>query len=125
MVTGARVLMPVIVMLAEAAHSPRVALTLLSNWNASGVVSAANVVALNVAEIPPTVRTALAAVENWLEAVTRIWSLCPLATVPAAEVKAPPLIEYSPPVIETAAFEFKPATVISLDVMTADSAVPV
>ena len=52
MVTGARVLMPVIVMLAEAAHSPRVALTLLSNWNASGVVSAANVVALNVAEIP-------------------------------------------------------------------------
>jgi hypothetical protein len=48
-----------------------------------------------------------------------------LATEPAAEVKAPPPIEYSPPVIETAAFELKPATVISLDVMTADSAVPV
>src|SRR6478735_4152912 len=83
-VTGARVLMPAMVQLAEATHAPRVALTLLWNWNASGVVSAANVVAENVAETPPTVRIALAAVENWLEAVTRTWSLCPLATVPAA-----------------------------------------
>jgi hypothetical protein len=82
-------------------------------------------VALNVAETPPTVRTALAAVENCGEAVTRTWSLCPLATVPAAEVKAPPLIEYSPPVIETAAFALKPATVISLEGTTADSALPV
>ena len=117
--------MPVMLALAEETHAPRVALTLLWNWNASGVVSAANVVAENVAETPPTVRIALAAVENWLEAVTRTWSLCPLPTDPAAEVKAPPLIEYSPPVIETAAAALKPATVISLDVMTADSSVPV
>jgi len=44
--------------------------------------------------------------------------------VPAADVNAPPLIEYSPPVIDTAAGALIPETTISFEVTTADSAVP-
>jgi hypothetical protein len=41
---------------------------------------------VNVADTPPTVRTALAPVENWAEVVTRTRMRWLLATVPAALV---------------------------------------
>jgi hypothetical protein len=45
-------------------------------------------------------------------------------TVPAVDVKAPPLIEYSPPVMEIALAALIPEMVISLEGTAADNAVP-
>jgi hypothetical protein len=44
--------------------------------------------------------------------------------MPGAEVNAPPLIEYSPPVMEIGAFPVMPEMTMSLEATPVDRAVP-
>ena len=85
---------------------------------ASGVVSAARVVTLNPAELPPIVSVAVVVVEKLAEDVWRTVTVWPFDTVPAVVVYAPPLIAYSPPLTEIAVGASTPDTVIALDTMT-------
>jgi hypothetical protein len=124
MLIGTAISMPATATASEVAHTPRVASTLGSNSNPSGVVSGSRVVAANEADTPPTVSTALTEVENSPDVVSRTRIRWLLATEPAAAVKAPPSIEYSPPVIETGALELIPEMTISFDVTPTDNAVP-
>ncbi|HMN46393.1 MAG TPA: hypothetical protein PKE27_17575 [Povalibacter sp.] len=55
---------PEIVTVLDTIHVSRTALTDLANPKAFGVVSAATVVTVKVPDTPPTVSTALTAVEN-------------------------------------------------------------
>jgi hypothetical protein len=57
-------------------------------------MSAARVVTLYVPLTPPIVRVAFAVVEKSAADVTRTATESPLLTVPAADVKAPLLMEY-------------------------------
>jgi hypothetical protein len=79
-------------------------------------MSIANVVAVNAAAMPPTVSVAVDPVENWADVVRRTRTRWLLVTVPAADVNAPPSIEYSPPAIETAAAAVMPVIVTSAEV---------
>jgi len=57
-------------------------------------------------------------VDKRADDVCLIMTLCPLFTVPALEVKAPPSIEYSPEAILMTAAELMPATVILFELIT-------
>src|SRR5262245_38152570 len=122
MLIGAAALMPVMATLFEVTTACIAAPVTAANWKASGVLSSASVVAVKVADTPPTVSTAFAAVENWPEEPTRTVTTWLLLIVPAAEVNAPPSIEYWPPVIEIAAAALMPVMVAWLDVTCVDNA---
>jgi hypothetical protein len=70
------------------------------------------------------VSVALMVAENCCEAVTRTWIVWPSETVPGALVYTPPLIEYSPPVMETGVLELMPDTTIGSDVTAIAGAFP-
>src|SRR3990167_4806654 len=95
------------------------------NTNAFGVVSAASVVTLNVSDMPPIVSTASVLVLKLADDVCCTLTILPLFTVPAVEVYEPPLMAYSPPVIDIAAAVLMPATVIVFDVIGVFKATPV
>ena len=122
-VTAAALLMPVIVTSFDENTCPRTTLLVAWNWNASGVVSTARVVAVKVPVTPPTLSVALAGVENWPEEVTRTWIRWSLVKVPAAFVNAPPSIEYSPPLIVTGEEVLRPVIVTPFDTITTPRAV--
>lgn len=64
---------------------------------AASITGAASVVVVNTSDTPPIVRVVFVAVELLADEVCRTRTVCPLVTVPAAAVHAPPLMEYSPP----------------------------
>src|SRR5689334_13728708 len=118
MLIGVVVLMPVRVTLAEFTQVSRVASVLRPKLNASGVVSAANVVATNEPVTVPTVSAAFTAVENWVEVVSRTVTCWLLVIVPAAAVYAAPSIEYSPLVMLIGVTVLMPVMVTLLDTST-------
>ena len=84
--------------------------------NASGVVSAARVVTSKSADIPSMVSVAVVVVEKFADDVCSTITESPFTTVPGSEVKAPPLMEYVPPMTEIGSDGFVlPLTVIALE----------
>ena len=93
--------------------------------NGSAQMSRGWVVTLNVPETPPMISVAVTIVEKLPDEVSLIWTVCPLVIVPAADVKAPPLIEYVPPLTEMAVAVLMPEMVTVFEVTGVLSATPV
>ena len=72
----------------------------------------------------PIVSTALFVVPKVEAEVKRTFTVCPFTTVPRALVQAPPLILYSPHVIEIPVGVLIPDTVIELDSIAVFIATP-
>src|SRR3954469_23441908 len=66
------------------------------------------------------ISVAVTVVENCPDVLTRTRMVWLLEMVPAAEVNGPPSIEYSPPVIDTAAAWLMPLTVMLPEVAAAE-----
>lgn len=73
------------------------------------------VVISKLSDTPSIVRTAEVVVKGEAEDVCLTVTVFPWLTVPAAEVNAPPLMEYSPPTTEIGAGELIPETVIAFE----------
>ncbi len=93
--------MPLIVTGSEVSSVFTATSVLAVNENASGVTSA-SVVTVNVALTPPTVTVTSIGVLVLSDAMVRIVKVWPLLMVPAAVVKPPRSIAYSPPAMEIA-----------------------
>lgn len=85
---------------------------------AASITGAASVVLVNTSDTPPIVSVVFVAVELLADEVCRTRTVCPLVTVPAAAVHAPPSMEYSPPATVIGDGAVSHCTVIGADVMT-------
>ena len=90
-----------------------------------GAVMSEPVVTLNVADTPPTVSVVTETVLGVGGVVSNNATVCPLDTVPVAEVQAPPFIEYCPPTTDTFVGAVVPVMVTAFDVYTVFNAAPV